>query len=147
MNPATLPEDNQPESESAPESQRRYSVGVYVLLAAAVFMVFGQMLRHEFVNLDDEDYVYQNPEVVSGLTLRGITWAFTHSHASNWHPLTWISHMLDCQLYGLAPGGHHLTNVLLHAATAVLLFLVLRRMIGALWPGAFVAFRKRFRMR
>ena len=74
-----------------------------------------------------------------GLTAEGIAWAFTTSHASNWHPLTWLSHMLDCQLYGLKPGGHHLTNVLLHAATAILLFLVLRRMTGDLWPSAFVA--------
>ena len=102
-------------------------------------MVFGQTLHHEFVNLDDEDYVYENPTVSRGLTSYGITWAFTHTYASNWHPLTWISHMLDCQLYGLNPGGHHLTSVLLHAATAILLFLVLRQMTGALWASAFVA--------
>ena len=74
-----------------------------------------------------------------GLTGEGIAWAITAYHASNWHPLTWLSHMLDCQLYGLKPGGHHLTNVLLHAAAAMLLFLVLRRMTGALWPSAWVA--------
>ena len=69
----------------------------------------------------------------------GFVWAFTHVDSSNWHPLTWISHMLDCQLYGLNAGGHHLTNVLLHTATAILLFPVLRRMTGFLWRSAFVA--------
>ena len=74
-----------------------------------------------------------------GSDAQGIIWAFTHVHCSNWHPLTWVSHMLDCQFYGLSPGGHHLTNILLHTATAILLFLVLRRMTGALWRSAFVA--------
>ena len=105
----------------------------------SLWLVFGQTLRHEFVNYDDNDYVYENPEVARGLTLKGIVWAFTHVHSANWHPLTWISHMLDCQFYGLNPGGHHLTNVLLHTATAILLFLVLRRMTGVLWRSAFVA--------
>jgi tetratricopeptide (TPR) repeat protein len=77
--------------------------------------------------------------VVRGLTRPGLVWAFTSVHAANWHPLTWISHMLDCQLYGLHPGGHHLTNVLLHTATVIVLFLVLRQMTGALWRSAFVA--------
>jgi tetratricopeptide (TPR) repeat protein len=126
-----------PQSNFGP--QRLLTLAVCLFLAMAVFMVFGQTLHHEFVNLDDEDYVYENPTVTQGLTSHGITWAFTHTYANNWHPLTWISHMLDCQLYGLNPGGHHLTSVLLHAATAILLFLVLRQMTGALWASAFVA--------
>lgn len=81
----------------------------------------------------------KNAQVARGLTLKGIGWAFTHMHAGNWHPLTWISQMIDCQIYGLNPRGHHLTNLLLHATTAVLLFLVVRRMTGALWRSAFVA--------
>ena len=113
--------------------------GVCIFLAAITWLVFGQTLRHQFVNLDDGEYVFKNAQVARGLTLEGIVWAFTHVHADNWHPLTWISHMLDCQLYGLNPGGHHLTNVLLHAATAILLFLVLRQMTGAFWRSAFVA--------
>jgi tetratricopeptide (TPR) repeat protein len=108
-------------------------------LAALVWIVFGQTLRHDFVNLDDGAYVYKNPQVSRGLTTEGIIWAFTHSHAANWHPLTWISHMIDCQLYGLNPWGHHLTNVLLHAANAILLFLVVRQLTASLWPSAFVA--------
>ena len=108
------------------------------MLAAITFAVFGQTLGHEFVDFDD-DSVYENPVVARGLTLKGIVWAFTHVHSANWHPLTWLSHMLDCQLYGLHPGGHHLTNVLLHTATVIALFLVLRQMTGALWRSAFVA--------
>ena len=95
--------------------------------------------RHEFVNYDDDHYVYENPRITNGLTLDGIQWAFTHVHADNWHPLTTISHMLDCQLYGLQPWGHHLTNVLLHAAAAIFLFLALWQLTGARWPSAFVA--------
>jgi len=113
--------------------------GVCIFLAAITFAVFGQTLGHDFVNYDDDVYVCENPEVTRGLTLKGMIWAFTHVYAGNWHPLTWISHMLDCQFYGLNPGGHHLTNILLHTVTAILLFLVLRRMTGALWRSAFVA--------
>ena len=109
------------------------------LLLLAVAVVFGQTVRHDFVNFDDNRYVYDNPQVTDGLTIHGIAWAFTQSHRCNWHPLTWMSHMLDCQLFGLWPGGHHLTNVLLHAAAAILLFLVLRQMTGRRWPSAFVA--------
>jgi tetratricopeptide (TPR) repeat protein len=108
-------------------------------LAAITFVVFGQTVQDEFINCDDPAYVYENPVVTQGLTLRGMVWAFSGFHADNWHPLTWLSHMLDCQLYGLRPGGHHLTNVLLHTATVIGLFLVLRQMTGALWRSAFVA--------
>ena len=101
--------------------------------------VFGQTLRHDFVAYDDDDYVYANPIVTGGITLRGIVWAFTHVHAGNWHPLTTISHMLDCQLFGLKAGGHHFSNVLLHTAAVILLFLVLHQMTAALWRSAFVA--------
>jgi tetratricopeptide (TPR) repeat protein len=112
---------------------------VCLVLAAITFAVFGQTLRYEFIDFDDNEYVYENPVVARGLTFKGIVWAFAHVHCANWHPLTWLSHMLDCQLYGLHPGGHHLTNVLLHTATVIVLFLVLRQMTGALWRSAFVA--------
>jgi hypothetical protein len=127
------------ESHTAGLNDRWLVPGVCIFLAAVIWGVFGQTLGHEFVNYDDNAYVYENPEVAQGLTLLGIIWAFTHVHSANWHPLTWISHMLDCQFYGLNPGGHHLTNILLHTATAILLFLVLRRMTGFLWRSAFVA--------
>jgi tetratricopeptide (TPR) repeat protein len=110
-----------------------------LFLTVIIWLVFGQTLDHELINYDDDVYVYRNPDVTSGLTLKGLFWAFTHVHSSNWHPITWISHMLDCQLYGLDPEGHHFTNVLLHTAMAILLFLVLRDMTGFLWRSAFVA--------
>jgi tetratricopeptide (TPR) repeat protein len=113
--------------------------GVCIFLAVVIWLVFGQTVGHEFINFDDDVYVYENPEVAHGLTLNGIVRAFSHVHSCNWHPLTWISHMLDCQFYGLNPGGHHFTNILIHTVTAVLLFLVLRQMTGALWRSAFVA--------
>jgi len=113
--------------------------GVCIFLAVVICIVFGQTLHHDFVNLDDDVYVYDNVQVVHGLTLHGMAWAFTTSSTAYWHPLTWLSHMLDCQLWGLKAGGHHLTNVLLHTANALLLFLVLRRMTGALWRSALVA--------
>jgi tetratricopeptide (TPR) repeat protein len=123
-----------------PGSNDRWRIGgICVLLVAITWSVFGQTLRHEFVNYDDNEYVYENPTVIRGLDLNGVDWAFTHIVAYNWHPLTMISHMLDCQMYGLNSGGHHLTNVLLHAASVVLLFLALREMTGALWRSAFVA--------
>jgi protein O-mannosyl-transferase len=109
------------------------------LLFLAILCVFGQTLRHEFINCDDQEYVYENPYVLSGVTAPGIQWALGATHAANWHPLTWFAHMLDGQLYGLWAGGHHLTSVLLHAANAILLFLVLWRMTGAVWSSAMVA--------
>jgi Flp pilus assembly protein TadD len=120
-------------------AQRWRTTGICLVLAAITFAVFGQTLTHEFINFDDNNYVYDNPVVSRGLTFRGIVWAFTRTYAGNWHPLTWLSHMLDCQLYGLNPAGHHLTNVLLHTATVIALFLVLRQMTGAFWRSAFVA--------
>ena len=121
-------------------SQTRSTVlAICVALAAITWLVFGQTLRHDFVNYDDGEYVYDNPQVTPGLTREGIVWAFTRSHAANWHPLTWLSHMVDCQLFALRAGGHHFTNVLLHSATAIVLFLALHRMTAGLWRSAFVA--------
>ena len=91
--------------------------------------------RRNFINYDDNVYVYNNPQVTQGLTPAAVAWSFISFHAANWHPLTWLSHALDCQLYGTQhPGLHHLTNVLLHAAVAILLFLILSQMTGSLWP-------------
>jgi Tfp pilus assembly protein PilF len=113
--------------------------GVCLVLAAITFAVFGQTLHHEFINYDDDKYVYYNPVVAKGLTLQGVVWALSYGEIGHWHPLTWISHMLDCQFYGLNPGGPHLSNVALHAAAAVVLFLALRELTGSLWRSAFVA--------
>jgi tetratricopeptide (TPR) repeat protein len=114
-------------------------LGICIFLAAIVWIVFGQTLHYEFVNYDDPLYVYRNPVVSQGLTLKGIAWAFSYGRMDNWIPLAMISHMADVQFYGLNPGGHHLTNVLLQTAASILLFLVLRQMTGALWRSAFVA--------
>ena len=114
-------------------------VGVSLVLIGLVWIVFGQTLGHRFVNFDDGAYVYRNSEVLHGFNASGIKWAFTHAVAANWHPLTILSHMLDCQLYGVTPAGHHFTNVLLHSVAAVLLFFLLLWMTGALWRSAFVA--------
>jgi tetratricopeptide (TPR) repeat protein len=119
--------------------ERRTVLGVCIFLAAIVWAVFGQTLHHEFVSFDDGPYVYDNPIVQKGLTWEGFRWALTYSEIGHWHPLTWLSHMLDCQLFGVNAGEHHLTNVLLHMATVILLFLVLRQMTGALWRSAFVS--------
>ena len=113
--------------------------GVCIFLAAITFVVFGQTLRYEFINFDDDVYVYDNAQICQRLSLSGIEWAFGHSVEFNWHPLTMLSYMLDYQLYGLKAGGYHFTNVLLHGAAAILLFLVLRKMTAALWRSAFVA--------
>ena len=113
--------------------------GICIFLAAMVWLVFGQTVHYAFVNYDDELYVYGNPAVTGGLGLNTVKWAFTHTVVLNWHPLTMLSHMLDCQLYGLNAGGHHLTNVLLHTVSVILLFLVLRQMTGKLWRSAVVA--------
>ncbi len=114
-------------------------IGICVALAALVWVIFGQAIHFGFVNFDDDVYVYKNPHVTGGVTGTDIHWAFTHVHSSNWHPITWLSHMLDCQFYGLNAGGHHFNNILIHAITCVLLFLLLRRMTGFLWRSAFVA--------
>jgi protein O-mannosyl-transferase len=108
-------------------------------LVIATLAVYWQVAYHEFINFDDPDYVTENPSVQSGLTAKSLGWAFTTRHASNWHPLTWVSHMLDCQLWGLNAGPHLLTNVALHCVTTLLLFFILRRLTGAVWKSAFVA--------
>jgi tetratricopeptide (TPR) repeat protein len=120
-------------------NRRWLTVGICLSLAVLIWLVFGQTLWHDFVNYDDPRYVYENTKITGGLSISGIAWAFTHIHSLNWHPLTTISHMLDCQLYGLKAGWHHFTNVLLHTLAAILLFLALQQMTAAVWRSAFVA--------
>ena len=110
-----------------------------LLLAGATLLAYIQVKDHDFITFDDDMYVTANPMVRAGLTWPGVKWAFTAVHSSNWHPVTWLSHMLDCQLYGMWPGGHHLTNVFFHLANTILLFLFFSRVTGALWPSAMVA--------
>jgi tetratricopeptide (TPR) repeat protein len=104
-----------------------------LFLLVAVSSVYWQVGGHDFITFDDPLYVTENEPVQKGLSARGLVWAFTTTDAGNWHPLTWLSHMLDCELFGTNPRGHHLHSLLLHAANTLLLFVLLRRMTGALW--------------
>lgn len=112
---------------------------VALLLIALIAAVFAPALGFPFINYDDDMYVGDNALVRQGLTTEGVRWAFTGTHHDLWHPLTTLSHMLDCSLYGLNAQGHHLTNIILHMAAALLLFWGMLRLTGALWPSAFVA--------
>ena len=112
---------------------------IALLLALTTLLVYLPVTRSGFLNYDDDDYVTNNQIIQNGLTFAGIKWAFTSFHAANWHPLTWLSHMMDCELFGLNPGAHHFVNVLFHAANAALLFVLLLRLTSALWPSTFVA--------
>jgi len=131
-------EDRQGLLQKRPDSHG-IRFGICLFLVAVSLAVFGQTIRYQFVNFDDDSYVYNIPAIQSGLTVKGIAAAFINQHAHNWHPLTTISHMLDCQLYGLNAGGHHATNVVLHIIAVLLLFWVLQQMTGATWRSALVA--------
>ena len=112
---------------------------VCVLLAIVTLAAYAPVAESHFISLDDMDYVLNNAPVRQGLSWSAVKWAFFSFHSSNWHPLTWLSHMLDCQLYGLNPAGHHLTNLAFHIANVLLLFLLLQNLTARLWPSAFVA--------
>ncbi len=120
-----------------PEKYRPYFI--YLALTVITLAVFFQVRNFEFVNYDDNRYVTENRHVITGLTLGNILWAFASSHFFMWHPVTSLSHMIDCELFGLNPAWHHLTNLLIHIINALLLFEILRRMTNRLWPSAFVA--------
>ncbi len=124
----------------SPRSAERGTAAIVaILLVLATFLAYGRVADAEFLRFDDGDYVTENPFVRAGLSWPGVRWACTRFHSSNWHPLTWLSHMLDVELFGLDPAGHHLANVALHAATAVLLFLFFDRTTGARTRSALVA--------
>ena len=112
---------------------------VVLLLVVATVSVYWQVRGHDFVNHDDNIYAYENKNVQAGLTGENVVWAFVRPHIGHWHPMTWLSYMVDVELFGPNPGALHTTNLVLHTAGAVLLFLVLRRMTGAIWKSAFVA--------
>jgi Flp pilus assembly protein TadD len=117
-------------------------ISICLALAVSALLVFWQVRNFDFVNYDDNDYVYENPHVLNGLTAGDVSWAFTTGHTGNWHPLTWLSLMLDRQLSlprGPSPAGFHLTNLFFHIANTLLLFLVLKQMTNAIWQSAFVA--------
>jgi len=112
---------------------------IILVLVAATTTVFWQVRHYDFIDFDDDVYVWTNPHVRAGLNSESLRWAFTATEESNWHPLTWLSHLIDCQLFGVNPGRHHLTSTFMHTANAALLFLVLTSMTGAIWRSAFVA--------
>jgi protein O-mannosyl-transferase len=118
---------------------RHLKIVISLLLILAIIIAYGQVRNFDFVGYDDQEYITGNSHVQKGLTVESIIWAFTSFHSANWHPLTWLSHMLDCELYGLNPMGHHWTNLTFHMVNTVLLFIVLELMTGAIWRSAFVA--------
>jgi len=119
--------------------KNRQMLIIYLFLSVTTVLAYWQVGNHEFVSFDDDIYVSENRQVQNGITTEGLYWAFTTGHSANWHPLTWISHMLDIQFFGLAPRWHHLTNLLFHIANVLLLFFVLSRMSGAILQSAFVS--------
>jgi len=137
-------DQSRPVARTVPTDQRwrerlRSPVLLCLLLAVVTFAVYLPALRNDFVNYDDADYVTANSHVQGGLTWENIRWAFTTGHASNWHPITWLSHMLDCQLFGQNAAMHHLVSVLYHVVNATLLFLLLNGITGAVWRSVLVA--------
>jgi protein O-mannosyl-transferase len=128
-----------PAAGSLSTSPEKRPIILCLLLVVATLALYNSVSHYPFVNFDDNHYVTENLHVRAGLTWDTITWAFGSLEEYNWHPLTWISHALDCQLFGLNPAGHHYTNVLLHAVNAVLLFLLLQRATGFTWRSLMVA--------
>ncbi|MFN7138104.1 MAG: tetratricopeptide repeat protein [Limisphaerales bacterium] len=122
-----------------PCSTRRRTILFGIVLVIGIFATFSPLLKSDFISFDDSPYVVDNPQVNQGLSWARVKWAFTESHSSNWHPITWLSHMLDCQLFGLNPGWHHFTNVVIHTLTSLLLFGLLRRLTASFWRSALVA--------
>ncbi|MBW2436280.1 MAG: glycosyltransferase family 39 protein [Deltaproteobacteria bacterium] len=117
----------------------RIDIFICVFLVLATAAVYWQLNTYEFIGYDDDKYVTENPVVQNGLTRDGLVWAFKSTHASNWHPLTWLSHMLDIELYGMDAGGHHLTSLIFHILNSLLLFMVFSRMTAQPWQSGVVA--------
>lgn len=103
-------------------------------LVVLTTLAFHSLIQNDFVNYDDDLYVTNNPHVLSGLNPKSVTWAFTTFHTGNYHPITWLSHMLDCTIFGLTPAAHHTVSLIIHIVNAVLLFLILNKITGSLWP-------------
>jgi protein O-mannosyl-transferase len=120
-------------------SQTKLKLIVYIFLTVISLAVYWQVNQFDFVNIDDNIYVTENSHIQSGITMDGFRWAFASTYAEFWHPLTWLSLMLDYQFYGLNAGGFHVTNLILHILSTLLLFWLFHRMTGAVWKSAFVA--------
>ena len=120
-------------------ARKRVLLVISLILVLATLAVFWQVHHFDFINYDDDVYVFENPHVQNGVTLGALIWAFSAHHAANWHPLTWLSHMIDIQIFDRWAGGHHLTNLFFHVLSTLLLFLVLRKMTASVWRSALVA--------
>ena len=121
------------------ESRIRYEVLICFFIVIVTSAVYWRIGKFEFIEYDDHEYIIHNPHIQEGLTLKSITWSFKATYAVNWHPVTWLSHILDVEFYGMDPGMHHRINQLFHILNILLLFHVLRRATGDLWPSCFVA--------
>ncbi len=130
---------DQPQTNFFSRDSVARTVILSLLLAIATIAIYSPVNSHPFSNIDDPKYVVDNPHIKDGLTLSTAVWALTHGYAANWHPLTWMSHAIDIQLFGFDPAGHHDENVVLHAIDALLLFLVLKRATGYTWRSFMVA--------
>lgn len=119
-------------------TQKKYYI--VFLLVILLCTIYGQLAGYQFISFDDYGYVINNPYVNSGLQIENIKWAFTKLHASNWHPVTWISHMVDCHLSGVNPRSHHLTNLFFHILNTLLIYFVFNRFTHHVWKSLFVAF-------
>ena len=138
--PSTNQEQNDHKAEpSLRQSPPKQRLILSLLLVLATLALYNPVTRAPFLNLDDDLYVTENPDVRAGLTWHSVAWAFRTTTNTNWHPITWLSHELDCQVFGLNPAGPHMVNVLLHAASAMLLFLMLANITGMLWRSLMVA--------
>jgi protein O-mannosyl-transferase len=123
----------------AERRKKRVTLLIYIALAAGTVIAYAPIRHNGFVGYDDNEYIVKNPHITGGITQQSITWAFTKPYASNWHPLTWISHILDYRLFGLNPLGHHFVSLLLHITNSLLLFWILKNITGTIWASAFVA--------
>ena len=112
---------------------------IVLFLFIITFIAYWQVLNHDFVNFDDNQYIYENRFVQQGLTFKSIIWAFTTIHMANWHPLTWLSHIIVFDFFGFNPSGHHLTNLFLHILNTILLYLIFKLMTDRLWQSFFIA--------
>jgi protein O-mannosyl-transferase len=126
-------------SKPAASATGPLDLGICLALLLLTLAVYSRAVHFEFINFDDPEYVTGNPHIRAGLTWAGLRWAFASYYASNWSPITWLSHMADCQFFGLRSGWHHSTNIVIHAAAAALLFAALKRLTGARWPSALAA--------
>src|SRR4030095_11477314 len=119
--------------------ERQQHSWALLLLAAATVVVYCQIAHHNFINYDDNVYITENRNIQEGSSANALKWAFITGHATNWHPLTWLSHMVDIELFGLNPRGHQLMNLLMHLVRSLMLFLVMRKMTANQWASWFIA--------